>query len=293
VIVASIQTLTSRMNDPRLAWANRPGLIVVDECHHALTSSYTGMLRWLSGDTNSDEREPPIVGLSATPFRGRNEEESLQLARRFDNRLIPNGQAELFDLLQSRGVLARFDYTRLKIEKRFDLSPEEEEHLNRFQKLPDSALKRLGENAERNDLILEEIFVAKEQSALVFATSVAHAQRLAARLNVMGIPAATVSSETDRSSRRWFIRAFQRGDVRVLCNHSALTTGFDAPATDLIVIARPVFSPSLYMQMVGRGLRGPANGGKPRCRILTVQDNLDQYTGKLAHHYFEKHYVRI
>jgi superfamily II DNA or RNA helicase len=120
---------------------------------------------------------------------------------------------------------------------------------------------------------------------------VAHAHRLAARLNVMGISAATVTGDTDRASRRWFIRAFLKGNVRVLCNHSALTTGFDAPATDLIVIARPVFSPALYMQMVGRGLRGPANGGKDHCRILTVQDNLDAYTGKLAHHYFEKHYV--
>lgn len=292
VIVASIQTLSSRVNDPKLGWASRPGLIVIDECHHALTPSYTGMLRWLNSDTPLDEREPPIVGLSATPFRGRNEEESLQLARRFDGRLIPKGQSTLFDLLQSRGVLAKFGYTRLSIDKPFELSLDEQAHLERFQKLPDSALTRLGENQERNDRILDEIKVAKEQSALVFATSVAHAQRLAARLNVMGISAAAVSSETDRGSRRWFIRAFQRGDVRVLCNHSALTTGFDAPATDLIVIARPVFSPSLYMQMVGRGLRGPANGGKATCRILTVQDNLDQYTGKLAHHYFEQHYVQ-
>ena len=132
---------------------------------------------------------------------------------------------------------------------------------------------------------------AEENSALVFATSVNHAYRLAARLNLLGIKAAAVTGETDKNSRRWFIEAFKRGDIRVLCNHSALTTGFDAPATDLIVIARPVFSPSLYMQMVGRGLRGPVNGGKEKCRILTVQDNLDQYTDMLAHHYFEQHYV--
>ena len=151
-------------------------------------------------------------------------------------------------------------------------------------------MERLGSNAERNDRILSAIASSTEQSALVFATSVAHARRLAARLNFMGITAAAVSGETDRSSRRWFIEAFRRGDVRVLCNHSALTTGFDAPATDLIVIARPVFSPSLYMQMVGRGLRGPVNGGKEHCRILTIKDNLDQYTDMLAHNYFEQHY---
>jgi superfamily II DNA or RNA helicase len=109
----------------------------------------------------------------------------------------------------------------------------------------------------------------------------------------MGVSAAAVSGDTDPTSRRWFIKSFIDGNLQVLCNHSALTTGFDAPATDLIVIARPVFSPSLYMQMVGRGMRGPVNGGKARCRILTVQDNLDQFTDMLAHHYFEQHYMSV
>lgn len=45
------------------------------------------------------------------------------------------------------------------------------------------------------------------------------------------------------------------------------------------------------MQMVGRGLRGPLNGGKAACRILTVQDNLDLHSDRLAHHYFEQYYV--
>ena len=291
VIVASIQTLTSRMVDSNLGWASNPGLLVIDECHHALTPSYTGALRWLNDERESDDREPPIVGLSATPFRGLNSDETVQLARRFDGRLVPAGQASLFERLQARGVLARFVYTRLEMEGRFHLTPDEKRSLETFRRLPESAMERLGRDAGRNDRILEALRTSGERSALVFATSVAHARRLAARLNMVGISAAAVSGETDRSSRRWFVEAFRKGEVRVLCNHSALTTGFDAPATDLIVIARPVFSPSLYMQMVGRGLRGPLNGGKEHCRILTVQDNLDQYTGMLAHRYFEQHYA--
>ena len=291
VIVASIQTLSSRMIDEGLAWARDPALLVIDECHHALAPSYTGALRWLNPGIEAEGREPPILGLSATPFRGRNDEESSQLARRFDGRLIPLEQATLFDRLQDRGVLARFGYERLEIDTGFVFTPEERWKIDRFGKVPDTALERLGEIGERNDLIVDAICDAPEKSALVFATSVAHGRRLAAQLNLRGVSAAAVSGETDRSSRRWFIAGFRRGDIRVLCNHSALTTGFDAPATDLIVIARPVFSPALYMQMAGRGLRGPANGGKERCRILTVQDNLDQYTDQLAHHYFEQHYV--
>lgn len=293
VIVASIQTLNSRLNDSQLAWAANPALLVIDECHHALTPSYTGILKWFHPDAAVGEREPVIVGLSATPFRGRNDDESRQLANRFDGRLIPKNQSRLYDMLQSRGVLARLDYTRLDIVAKFELTEQEEQRLRTFHTLPDTALERLGENSERNDRILDAIVAARDKSALVFATSVAHAQRLAARLNVMGVSAAAVSGDTDPTSRRWFIKSFIDGNLQVLCNHSALTTGFDAPATDLIVIARPVFSPSLYMQMVGRGMRGPVNGGKARCRILTVQDNLDQFTDMLAHHYFEQHYMSV
>lgn len=290
VVVATIQTLSSRMNGDGVDWLSRPGLMVIDECHHALTPTYTNLFRWLKPNGNG-ETEPPVLGLSATPFRGRSEDETAALARRFDGRLIPAAQSGLFETLQEKGVLARFRYTRLDMEARFELTAEEERHLQTFKTLPESALERLGASRERNDRIIEAMAQSSERSALVFATSVRHARRLAARLNVLGVPAAAVSGETDRNSRRWFIRAFQNGDIRVLCNHSALTTGFDAPATDLIVIARPVFSPALYMQMVGRGLRGPLNGGKAACRILTVQDNLDLYSDQLAHHYFEQYYV--
>ena len=53
-----------------------------------------------------------------------------------------------------------------------------------------------------------------------------------------------------------------------------LSTGFDAPGTDAILIARPTTSPVLYSQMLGRGLRGPRVGGNPECLLLDLKDNL-------------------
>jgi superfamily II DNA or RNA helicase len=53
-----------------------------------------------------------------------------------------------------------------------------------------------------------------------------------------------------------------------------LTTGFDAPNTDVVFISRPTLSPVLYGQMIGRGLRGPAVGGTEKCSIIDVRDNL-------------------
>ena len=56
VVVASIQTLNSRIGTDVLAWLRKPGLVVVDECHHAITPSYTGLLRWLDAGGTIHER---------------------------------------------------------------------------------------------------------------------------------------------------------------------------------------------------------------------------------------------
>jgi superfamily II DNA or RNA helicase len=86
--------------------------------------------------------------------------------------------------------------------------------------------------------------------------------------------------------------SIKAGDLRVLCNHSVLTTGFDAPRTDLLLIARQVKSPVSYMQMVGRGLRGPRNGGTETCTILTVLDNLGRFRERHPFHYCRSLYTR-
>ena len=84
--------------------------------------------------------------------------------------------------------------------------------------------------------------------------------------------AALVTGKTPRSERYDVLDAFRRGDIRFLCNVGVLTTGFDAPKVDVVCLTRPTGSALLYEQMVGRGLRGPRNGGTKSCRVLDVQD---------------------
>jgi superfamily II DNA or RNA helicase len=54
-----------------------------------------------------------------------------------------------------------------------------------------------------------------------------------------------------------------------------------------VYVARPTYSPNLYQQMIGRGLRGPLNGGKEKCLIVNVRDNIAQYGEALAFTKFE------
>lgn len=288
VVIASIQTLNSRSGRPELAWVAQSGIIIIDECHHAITSSYTDLLRWLDvqvGSERAREREAPVLGLSATPWRGYNEDESERLAARFDRRWFPADQAGLHDKLSEMGVLADRSYRPLRYDRPITLTEREQQHVDTFGELPDSVVDRMGEDSDRNDLIIDAIVNSKAESILLFANSVAHAQYLAARLHLAGCPAAAVSGQTDRLARQHFTRRFRAGDLRVICNHSVLTTGFDAPKADMVLISRPVFSPVLYMQMVGRGLRGPANGGTSHCEIMTVEDNIINFRDRLAYQF--------
>jgi superfamily II DNA or RNA helicase len=81
--------------------------------HHAITPSYTGLLRWLDAEATRRDPgqgdEPPIIGLSATPFRT-DDEESQRLARRFDNIWLPVDQEALHARLCTQGVLAQAVY---------------------------------------------------------------------------------------------------------------------------------------------------------------------------------------
>lgn len=288
VVVASVQTLNARLDVVALEWLSRPGVVVIDECHHAIAPSYSSLLRWLDVQTGNEadrELEPPVIGLSATPWRGRDDDESARLAARFDRRWLPADQERLHEALQRRGVLAELRYSPIQYEKPVSLSEAAIRHFEQYGELPESVVEEMGSDPARNELIIGRVLASDASSILLFANSVAHAQYLAARLHLAGCPAAAVSGETDRLARRHFVRRFRSGELRVMCNHSVLTTGFDAPKSDMILISRPVFSPVPYMQMVGRGLRGPANGGTVSCQVVTVEDNILNYRDRLAYHY--------
>ena len=96
-----------------------------------------------------------------------------------------------------------------------------------------------------------------------------------------------ITGLTDDGPRRHYIEEFREGRIRVLTNYNVLTQGFDAPAVRAVIVARPTFSPNLYQQMIGRGLRGPRNGGKETCLIVNVEDNVVSYGDDLAFRDFE------
>jgi DNA repair protein RadD len=123
---------------------------------------------------------------------------------------------------------------------------------------------------------LKEVLEAgyDRRSWLVFASGVDHAEHISEQLNAMGIATAAVHGDTKRCTneqRDRYIKDFKFGKLRCLVNNNILTTGFDHPPIDLIVMLRPTTSPGLWVQMLGRGTR-PCEG-KNDCLVLDFAGN--------------------
>ena len=78
-------------------------------------------------------------------------------------------------------------------------------------------------------------------------------------------------------SRRAKVRQYKEGGLQVLVNFNVLTAGFDAPKTNVTVIAKPMNSLVQYLQMAGRAMRGFKSGGNKECNIYTVMDDIPEF----------------
>jgi superfamily II DNA or RNA helicase len=228
----------------------------------------------------------PLLGLTATPFRAYNISETNHLRDRYGNRLLrPSGPG--FDErwkdwdfikqeLERRGVLAKVDRRIIDTKRIFEMSLQEFEEFQKLRHFKDSLLSRIGSDLKRNKLVLDELIRLSDEkkSILFFGASVSQAKIVSAFLNGRDIKSAVITGDTGTGPRQVMVRLFREQKIKVLCNFGVLTTGFDAPKIDAVMIARPAESPNLYEQMVGRGLRGPRFGGKESCTILDLVDNI-------------------
>ncbi|MET9898438.1 DEAD/DEAH box helicase family protein [Streptomyces sp. NPDC006446] len=288
LVVATDAKLERCLDTEQYAWLRQAALVIVDEAHTAVSKRYTRILEQLGLTQYRTERH--LLGLTATPFRNTNEDETRRLVGRFGNRRLDEGvfpSGDPYQDLQTWGMLAQVEHRQLE-GGHIELTRDEKVHADRMAVLSRSAEQRLADDHSRSRRIVDEVASLPEDwPTLVFATSVDHAKYLAALLNDRGVRSAAVDATTSTTDRRRRIEEFRTGGIRVLTNYGVLTQGFDAPATRAVVVARPVYSNNVYQQMIGRGLRGPLNGGKDTCLILNVSDNIANFDTQLAFTQFE------
>ena len=234
-----------------------PGMIVIDEAHHALAKTYKEM--W--------ERFPKakFLGLTATPCR-----------------LNGKGFTDLFDVLVqswsvpefiSKGRLATYDFVSIKSN-------------GVTQRLIDSLQKRGADGDYQNkemDMLLnkrpsiERLYrsfeeYGKDRKGIVYAINISHAKKIMELYQEHGIKAVAIDSKTPAAERQADIETFKKGDIQVLVNVDIFSEGFDCPDVEFVQLARPTLSLAKYLQMVGRGLR--VAKGKKCCVII---DNVGLY----------------
>ena len=234
-----------------------PGMIVIDEAHHALAKTYKEM--W--------ERFPKakFLGLTATPCR-----------------LNGKGFTDLFDILVqswsvpefiSKGRLATYDFVSIKsdgVTQRLIDSLQKRGADGDYQNKEMDMLLNKKPSIERLYQSLEEF--GKDRKGIVYAINISHAQKITKLYQEHGVKAIAIDSKTPAVERQQDIEAFKKGDIQVLVNVDIFSEGFDCPDVEFVQLARPTLSLAKYLQMVGRGLR--VAKGKKNCVII---DNVGLY----------------
>jgi len=260
------------------------GFIIVDEAHKAIAPTYKVCISYLL-----NKNLTKLIGLTATPGRTREDigeglssTETDELAEFFNrNKItITNESGEAIDnaigFLQDKGFLSIINRKKVTTNVELELSEKERQFVASFLEVPTSILKKLAHNDERNALILSEVasLRIRKKQIILFALSVEHAHLITELLNLKDISAKCIDGNTPPADRAESIERYKNNEISVLVNYGVLTTGFDAPNTNAIIITRPTGSLVLYSQMIGRGIRGPKVGGNPECDLVDLQDNL-------------------
>lgn len=265
IIVAGIQSIYKRAFD-----IGKFDLIIVDEAHLIPTKD-EGMYRSFINDSLKVNPDLKIVGFTATPYRLKGRARAIcgkknvfryichettvkeLINKKYLSPLITKTGRKKVDLTKAKIKAGEYDLTNL------------DDAACSSKLVKESSLE-----------ILDKI--ERRKSILIFCGTVKHAKKVANALEVITNrkeSIQTIFGDTLPMMRDEIINDFKNGNIRFLVNVNVLTTGFDAPNIDCVVLLRPTLSPGLYYQMVGRGFR--LHPGKENCLILDYGENIARH----------------
>jgi superfamily II DNA or RNA helicase len=241
VVISTVQTQIAgrdggRMNrfDPK-----EFSLLVIDEAHHAPAATYKRIIEYYKQNPALK-----ILGLTATPDR--KDKKAMgqifdEVAYAYDIRdgiddgwLVPIEQQSIF--------VEGLDYSAVKTTAG-DLNGKDLAAVMEFEEI-------------LHGIADPTVQLTGDRKTLIFAASVAHAERLTEIINRHKPDSARfVCGTTPKEVRRSMFDDFAEKDFQYLVNVGVATEGFDDPGIEVVVMARPTKSRALYCQMLGRGTR--------------------------------------
>ena len=240
ITFAGIQSVRSKA-----ALIGHVDLVIVDECH-LVSHTQAGGYRQLIDDLTAINPALRVIGLTATPYR-------------LGHGLITDPPALFSDIIEPVSI-EELIYKGHLAPLRSKITTE---HLSvagvhkRGGEYIEKELQDAVNKSDVNERVVDEVITlaGDRKSWLFFCVGVAHAEAVRDVLRSRGITAETVTGQTPQGERNRILDDFKSGKIKALTNMNVLTTGFNHPDTDLLVMLRPTMSPALYVQMAGRGMR--------------------------------------
>lgn len=231
IFVSTIQTITRRKE---LLADLKIDLIIIDEIHFGASGKMQEIIRECHGGY--------IIGLSATPYDANgvllsgfdNIIDRFDIAYMVKNKFLCNIKAVSPLTIDLSGISTMTgDYNIKELD---------------FKMNTTTMLKAVADASIG--------LIRKRKKTLIFAVSIAHAKALTKLYKTFGnLKVDVLHSELSEEKQKQVTDRFKHKDLDVLVSINMITTGFDSPNIDTIVIARPTKSQNLYKQMVGRAMR--------------------------------------
>lgn len=243
--VAGVDTLIARKEQLQ-QWAQQVDHWTIDEAHHVLKAN-----KW--GKAVDMFLNAVGLGVTASPRRADRMGLGSHHDGVFDDMIIGPSMRELINI----GALCDYQIA----------IPESDFNIDEADLAPsgDWSTTRMREASKKShivgDVVQSYVRWAFGKRGICFATDVETAGEMAQRFNDVGIPTAAVSAKTPADVRNDYIKRFRDGRLWVLVNVDLFGEGFDVPAVEVVIMARPTASLAVYLQQFGRALRVLA--GKP------------------------------
>lgn len=227
--IASIQSVVRRINK-----INPPQIIILDEAHHATASTWRKLLAFYP--------EAYVIGLTATPARMGGQ----GLGDIFESLIMGPSVKELI----SWGNLSPYRYYSPPVAVDFsDL------HVKYGDYVQSEVALCMDKSEIIGDLIAQYQKLAPGARAVCYCASIEHSQHTADMFRLAGIPALHIDGETKDLVRKAAINDFKLGKIKILCNVDLISEGFDVPAMEAVILARPTQSKTLHIQQAMRPMR--------------------------------------
>jgi superfamily II DNA or RNA helicase len=257
-VVGSMQSVADNLED---FGPNEFAYLVIDEAHHAAAETYRRVLEYFQPRF--------ILGLTATAQRA-DGQNLLELFRDCAHRLTLREAVERGELVPIRCVRVQ---TNIKLSKvRYNQVQYNRKDIEEVIAIP-----------ARDRLIVDTYLQhVPGRKAVAFAVNVRHGQDLAEEFRRRGVAAASVSGRMSNKDRDRNLQEFAEGHLQVLCACDILNEGWDCPAVEVLLMARPTLSRVIYLQQLGRGTRKAP--GKECLIVFDFVDNASRYNQSLSLH---------